>query len=143
MRIAFSLLQVSVKFRVANNTALQGLDYEVLTDTVTLPEGVVSRPLPIRLIDDLIPEQEEVFYVELQNQITGGAVLGTSSVAVVTILPSDDPNGLFGIQRYSLLLFFEQVYRDMDYQSWEFNYSVAFTWLQYINTRLILNQIKT
>lgn len=117
MRIAFSLLQVSVKFRVANNTALQGLDYEVLSDTVTLPEGVVSRPLPIRLIDDLIPEQEEVFYVELQNQITGGAVLGTSSVAVVTILPSDDPNGLFGIHRFSLLPFFEQVYRNVDYQS--------------------------
>ncbi|XP_061172919.1 adhesion G-protein coupled receptor V1-like [Saccostrea echinata] len=87
--------EVSVKFRVANNTALQGLDFEVLTDTVLLPEGVVSRPLPIRLIDDLIPEQQEVFYVELENQITGGAVLGSASYAVVTILPSDDPNGLF------------------------------------------------
>lgn len=85
-----------MKFRVVNNTALQGLDYEVLTDTVTLPEGVVSKLLPIRLIDDLLPEQQEVFYVELQNQITGGAVLGTTSYAVVTILPSDDPNGLFG-----------------------------------------------
>lgn len=85
-----------MKFRVVNNTALQGLDYEVLTDTVILPEGVISKLLPIRLIDDLLPEQQEVFYVELQNQITGGAVLGTTSYAVVTILPSDDPNGLFG-----------------------------------------------
>lgn len=67
-----------------------------MTDTVTLPEGVVSKLLPIHLIDDLLPEQQEVFYVELQNQITGGAVLGTTSYAVVTILPSDDPNGLFG-----------------------------------------------
>ena len=128
MRIAFSLLQVSVKFRVANNTALQGLDYEVLMDTVTLPEGVVSRPLPIRLIDDLIPEQEEVFYVELQNQITGGAVLGTASYAVVTILPSDDPNGLFGIQRFSLLPLQKH---GLSVSAWVFNYrySVAFTWL--------------
>jgi hypothetical protein len=104
MWIICLFLQVSVKFRVVNNTALQGLDYEVLSDMVTLPEGVVSRTLPIRLINDLIPEQQEVFYVELENQVTGGAVLGTSSYAVVTILPSDDPNGLFGL----LICFFIQ-----------------------------------
>lgn len=98
-----------MKFRVINNTALQGLDYEVLTDTVTLPEGVVSKLLPIRLIDDLLPEQQEVFYVELQNQITGGAVLGTTSYAVVTILPSDDPNGLFGRKR---ILFYDFILKN-------------------------------
>lgn len=63
---------------------------------VVLLEGESSKPVPIYVINDIIPELEETFRIELLNQTTGGAMLGTPSQAVITILPSDDPFGAFG-----------------------------------------------
>lgn len=63
---------------------------------VVLLEGESSKPVPILIINDLVPELEETFRIELLNQTTGGAFLGELTQAVITILPSDDPYGLFG-----------------------------------------------
>lgn len=92
------LLQVSVKFRVVNGTAIEHSDFETISDTAIIPDGASSIDLPIRIIDDNLPELEEIFYVELLNQITGGGVLGAEQyrVAVIHILASDDPEGAFG-----------------------------------------------
>ncbi|CAG2257626.1 ADGRV1 [Mytilus edulis] len=89
--------QVSVKFRVVNGTAIEHSDFETISDTAVIPDGASSIDLPIRIIDDNLPELEEIFYVELLNQITGGGVLGAEQyrVAVIHILASDDPEGAF------------------------------------------------
>ncbi|VDI35962.1 G-protein coupled receptor 98 [Mytilus galloprovincialis] len=89
--------QVSVKFRVVNGTAIEHSDFETISDTAIIPDGASSIDLPIRIIDDNLPELEEIFYVELLNQITGGGVLGAEQyrVAVIHILASDDPEGAF------------------------------------------------
>uniref|UniRef100_A0AAY5ERU0 Calx-beta domain-containing protein n=1 Tax=Electrophorus electricus TaxID=8005 RepID=A0AAY5ERU0_ELEEL len=81
---------VSVKFRAVPMT-----DYSVASSDVVLLEGESSKPVPILIINDMVPELEETFRIELLNQTTGGAFLGELTRAIITILPSDDPYGSF------------------------------------------------
>ncbi|XP_053337317.1 adhesion G-protein coupled receptor V1 [Clarias gariepinus] len=89
---------VSVKFRAVPMTARVGEDYSVASSDVVLLEGESSKPVPILIINDLVPELEETFRIELLNQTTGGAFLGELTQAIITILPSDDPYGSFVFQ---------------------------------------------
>lgn len=73
-----------------------GEDYSVASTDVVLLEGESSKSVPIYVINDVIPELEETFLIELINQTTGGALLGEVTRAIITILPSDDPFGAFG-----------------------------------------------
>lgn len=73
-----------------------GEDYSVASSDVVLLEGETSKAVPIYIIDDINPEIEESFFVQLLNQTTGGALLGGLTQAVVTIEASDDPFGSFG-----------------------------------------------
>lgn len=63
---------------------------------MVLLEGEASKAVPIYIINDIYPELEESFLVQLQNETTGGAKLGALTEAVITIQASDDPYGLFG-----------------------------------------------
>lgn len=63
---------------------------------MVLLEGESSKSVPIYVINDVVPELQETFLVELINQTTGGALLGELTRAIITILPSDDPFGAFG-----------------------------------------------
>lgn len=73
-----------------------GEDYSVASTDVVLLEGESSKSVPIYVINDVVPELEETFRIELINQTTGGALLGEVTRAIITILPSDDPFGAFG-----------------------------------------------
>ena len=73
-----------------------GDDYSVASSDVVLLEGESSKSVPIYIINDQVPELEEVFLIELLNQTTGGALLGERTRTVITIRPSDDPFGSFG-----------------------------------------------
>ncbi|CAB1319363.1 unnamed protein product, partial [Coregonus sp. 'balchen'] len=79
-RIGGIFADVSVKFRAVPMTA----------------RGETSKPVPIYVINDVIPELEETFRIELLNVTTGGAKLGALTRTIITILPSDDPFGAFG-----------------------------------------------
>uniref|UniRef100_A0A8C7IVD8 Adhesion G-protein coupled receptor V1 n=1 Tax=Oncorhynchus kisutch TaxID=8019 RepID=A0A8C7IVD8_ONCKI len=89
---------VSVKFRAVPMTARVGDDYSVASTDVVLLEGETSKPVPIYIINDVIPELEETFRIELLNVTTGGARLGALTRTIITILPSDDPFGAFVFQ---------------------------------------------
>ncbi|KAL0979759.1 hypothetical protein UPYG_G00189270 [Umbra pygmaea] len=89
---------VSVKFRAVAMTARSGDDYSIASSDVVLLEGETSKPVPIYIINDVIPELEETFRIELINITTGGAKLGELTRTVITILPSDDPFGSFVFQ---------------------------------------------
>ncbi|XP_053084899.1 adhesion G-protein coupled receptor V1 isoform X1 [Pangasianodon hypophthalmus] len=93
---------VSVKFRAVPMTARVGEDYSVASSDVVLLEGESSKPVPILIINDMIPELDETFRIELLNQTTGGAFLGELTQAIITILPSDDPYGSFVFQAASI-----------------------------------------
>uniref|UniRef100_A0ABM5FTD0 Adhesion G-protein coupled receptor V1 isoform X1 n=1 Tax=Pogona vitticeps TaxID=103695 RepID=A0ABM5FTD0_9SAUR len=89
---------VSVKFKAVPITAIAGEDYSVASSDVVLLEGETSKAVPIYIINDINPEVEESFLVQLLNQTTGGALLGSLTQAVITIEASDDPFGSFVFQ---------------------------------------------
>uniref|UniRef100_A0A8D2L5E0 Adhesion G-protein coupled receptor V1 n=1 Tax=Varanus komodoensis TaxID=61221 RepID=A0A8D2L5E0_VARKO len=89
---------VSVKFKVTPITAIAGEDYSIASSDVVLLEGETSKVVPIYIINDINPEVEESFLVQLLNQTTGGALLGGLTQAVITIEASDDPFGSFVFQ---------------------------------------------
>ncbi|MED6250420.1 Adhesion G-protein coupled receptor V1 [Ataeniobius toweri] len=97
-RVGGIFADVSVKFIAIPVTATVGEDYSVASTDVVLLEGESSKSVPIYVINDLVPELEETFVIELINQTTGGALLGELTRAVITILPSDDPFGAFVFQ---------------------------------------------
>ncbi|XP_072038274.1 adhesion G-protein coupled receptor V1-like [Amphiura filiformis] len=94
---------VTVKFLTIAGTAQAGVDYSVTSSDIILLEGETFKALPIEILNDRVPEAAETFQVRLLDQITGGAVLGAPIEALITIAPSDDPNGNFGFGFASLL----------------------------------------
>ncbi|XP_019373727.1 PREDICTED: G-protein coupled receptor 98 [Gavialis gangeticus] len=89
---------VSVKFKAVPITAIAGEDYSVASSDVVLLEGETSKAVPIYIINDIYPETEESFQVQLLNQTTGGALLGALIQAIIIIEASDDPFGCFVFQ---------------------------------------------
>ncbi|NWX90484.1 GPR98 protein, partial [Nothoprocta pentlandii] len=89
---------VSVKFKAMPITAIPGEDYSIASSDVVLLEGETSKAVPIYIINDINPEVEESFYIQLLNQTTGGALLGSLTRAIITIEASDDPFGSFVFQ---------------------------------------------
>ncbi|KAL4228132.1 hypothetical protein ACF0H5_013567 [Mactra antiquata] len=89
---AFGEVTVTLKF--VDGTATQSLDFVPLANQVTLQRGQKSVAVPIRILDDSLPELPETFIVQL-NQVSGGGILGTVISTTVTIETSDDPNGAF------------------------------------------------
>ncbi|XP_077943744.1 adhesion G-protein coupled receptor V1 [Gasterosteus aculeatus] len=97
-RVGGIFADVSVKFRAMPLTARVSEDYSVASTDVVLLEGESSKSVPVYVINDIVPELEETFLIELINQTTGGALLGELRRAIITILPSDDPFGAFVFQ---------------------------------------------
>ncbi|KAM9694992.1 adhesion G-protein coupled receptor V1 [Trichechus inunguis] len=95
---------VSVKFKAVPITAIAGEDYSIASSDVVLLEGETSKAVPIYIINDIYPELEESFLVQLLNETTGGAKLGALTEAIIIIEASDDPYGLFGFQITKLIV---------------------------------------
>lgn len=73
---------------------------------MVLLEGETSKSVPIYIINDINPEIEETFRIELLNQTTGGALLGGLTQCIITIEASDDPYGSFSKLRPASLIFY-------------------------------------
>ncbi|KAM9330953.1 adhesion G-protein coupled receptor V1 [Gastrophryne carolinensis] len=97
-RIGGMFGDVSVKFKAVPITATAGEDYTVASSDVVLLEGEISKSVPIYIINDISPEEEEAFQVLLLNQTTGGAMVGDVTEAIIVIDASDDPYGSFVFQ---------------------------------------------
>ncbi|KAI4570105.1 hypothetical protein MJT46_007399 [Ovis ammon polii x Ovis aries] len=97
-RTGGAFADVSVKFKAVPITAVAGEDYSIASSDVVLLEGETSKAVPIYIINDIYPELEESFLVQLLNETTGGAKLGALTEAIIIIEASDDPYGLFGFQ---------------------------------------------
>ncbi|XP_076995276.1 adhesion G-protein coupled receptor V1 [Tamandua tetradactyla] len=103
-RTGGAFADVSVKFKAVPITAIAGEDYSIASSDVVLLEGETSKAVPIYIIDDIYPELEESFLVQLLNETTGGAKLGALTEAVIITEASDDPYGLFGFQITKLIV---------------------------------------
>ena len=90
--------QVSVSWSTAGfgtDPATPGVDFRPMNGTITFAENVTSVALPLRMVEDSLPEFAEKFTVQLYSPV-GGARIGSIAVTTVTIAESDDPNGAFG-----------------------------------------------
>ncbi|XP_036081242.1 adhesion G-protein coupled receptor V1 isoform X3 [Rousettus aegyptiacus] len=103
-RTGGAFADVSVKFKAVPITAIAGEDYSIASSDVVLLEGETSKAVPIYIINDVYPELEESFLVQLLNETTGGAKLGVLTEAIIIIEASDDPYGLFGFQITKLIV---------------------------------------
>ena len=84
-----------MSFQVSFTSASSG-DVVILPSSgiVTLGDGESQTVISLEIVNDAIPEETESLSVSLVST-TGDAVLVTPTSAVITILPSDDPNGVF------------------------------------------------
>ncbi len=87
-RTGASTNEVAVDYATSDGTAQAGLDYTNVTGTLTFAAGVVEMSIAVPIIDDALVENDETFLVDLSNP-TGGAVLGSITEAVVTIVDND------------------------------------------------------
>jgi len=80
---------VSVHYATANGTATAGSDYTATSGTLSWDYGdTTSKTFIIPITQDAVVENNESFNITLSNP-TGGAVIGTPSAAVVTIIDDD------------------------------------------------------
>ncbi len=81
---------VTVHYATSNGTALAPGDYTTKSGTLSFGAGVTSVTLSVHTVEDSIGELAETFNVTLTSP-TGGAVIGTPNLAIVTI--ADDEAG--------------------------------------------------
>ena len=63
--------------------------------TFTMPPGVNSVPLTIRVRGDGLPEDDEDFRIQLGNPRSGGSIDPLADFVIGTIINDDDPDTLF------------------------------------------------
>lgn len=73
-----------------------GVDFTPDSGTTNFVSQQTSAAVPITIINDVAPEFDEVFTVQIVD--AGVARLGSPSSSSVTIEQNDDPNGAFGMQ---------------------------------------------
>ncbi|KAF7200055.1 adhesion G-protein coupled receptor V1 isoform X2 [Nothobranchius furzeri] len=93
---------VSAQFISRGLSATPDLDYVLKNNSVTFVNGQTISYINVTIIDDLDSEPAETFEVLLVGA-KGGAVLGSQSVARVTIGKSDSPNGVVHFVNKSLI----------------------------------------
>jgi subtilisin family serine protease len=81
----------TVDFATSDGTATAGQDYTTTTATLTFASGQSKLTFTIPIINDTLSEVAETVNITLSNP-TGGAALGSPSVAVLTI-KNDDKAG--------------------------------------------------
>jgi len=82
----------SVDYATVNNTALAGSDYVSSTETITFPAGSTNGTtlnITIDLINDIVGEATETFFVNLNNPVSIGSVSITNAQGTGTILDDD------------------------------------------------------
>lgn len=88
-----STVLVTVEYLTVAGTATPGSDYVTASDVLTftvLPNAPQTQSFTVSITDDSVNEPSETINLVLRNP-TGGAVLGATSTAVLTILDDDPP----------------------------------------------------
>jgi hypothetical protein len=65
-------LPVTIKFNIDKvaSTAIEGLDFETLPTSITIPAGQMSAKLPIKVINDAITEIDETLTLKVETSCT-------------------------------------------------------------------------
>jgi poly(3-hydroxybutyrate) depolymerase len=78
----------SVDFTTTDGTARADLDFTGVTNTIPFGAGERSKQISVPLLHDPLKESSETFQVRLSNP-TGGDVLGSRTIATMTIADND------------------------------------------------------
>ncbi|XP_069953412.1 sodium/calcium exchanger Calx isoform X5 [Cherax quadricarinatus] len=85
--------EISVKWRTVDKSAISGHDYQGGEGTLVFKHTEITQNIEIPIIDDMAPEKDEHFEVELFDP-EGGAKLGQINRTAVTITNDDDFNNV-------------------------------------------------
>jgi len=80
------LVDTIVSYNTLDNTAKAGLDYQFLSGTVTIPAGSSQKTVAVPIINDILKENTETFFVNLTNST--GPQIGDAQ-GIGTILDND------------------------------------------------------
>ena len=95
---------VGVNYIVRPGTAsLDDVSRTTASGSVQFADGQQRATFTVDIVNDALPELDEVFVVELESA-TDGAEIGNQNVIIVTILANDDINGVFFFSNTSLLV---------------------------------------
>lgn len=89
--------EVSVKWRTINDSAIAGRDFVGGEGKLVFKHREILKTIEIPLIDDLRPEKDEVFVVELFSP-SNNASLGNINKTCVTITNDDGKCKAFKVQ---------------------------------------------
>jgi G-protein coupled receptor 98 len=64
--------------------------------------GDREATIAVNILDDMVPEEEESFRVQLKNP-KGGAEIGLNGYVKITILSNDDAYGVIGFAQVMIL----------------------------------------
>ena len=91
LRTSSSSGEIGVDYATTNGTASAGADYESASGTLIFHDGEVSKTFSVPILEDSTAEEEKTVNLNLSNP-TSGAVLGTPSMAILTITDNDRPD---------------------------------------------------
>ena len=77
--------------------------------TLMFAPGQIYHQIVVEIIDDVIPELDEQFTVQL-SEPTGGAVIGSQNLITIDLLTNDDAYGLIGFAEVSVCLFHSYIF---------------------------------
>jgi len=82
---------IVVRYATLDGTAVTGTDYVAKTGSVTLNSTTASANITITITNDALVEAPETFGVQLglTSPLDGRAVLGTNTLATVTIISNE------------------------------------------------------
>ncbi len=99
-RLGVTNAAVSVDFFTADGSATAGVDYGVVSNTITFNPGETSVTVPISLANDTILEGDETVLLSLANPSMGTTVVGAAAVLNIV---DDDVRVEFGSANYSVI----------------------------------------
>ena len=85
---------VTVQYTTLDGTAIAGQDYVAQSGTIAFAAGQTEAVITVELIDDVTPESNESFTLDLSNP-AGGADLGTQTSAIVVIVDKSGDDLIF------------------------------------------------
>lgn len=74
---------ITVNFATRADSATAGDDFEERTGSLTIPAGATSGSITVNVLDDLIDEPDETFFIDLTGT-TGGTLASGSAAVTIT-----------------------------------------------------------
>src|SRR6185312_6173304 len=90
-----SALTITVNYASANGSATAGSDYQAVSGILTFNPGEMSKPIPVNINGDLLPEVNENFFINLSSPVNA-TLNDAQGIGSVTDDESPCPGPSFG-----------------------------------------------